>query len=83
MVFSSSAFLFAFMPITLALYFLMPGRKPKNIWLLIASLFFYAWGEPCYIFLMVASIALNWGLALAIERSGKSAASFSSSSPVS
>lgn len=66
MVFSSSSFLFAFLPVTLALYFLAPGRYAKNILLLIASLLFYAWGEPVYVLLMIASIAFNWLIGLAI-----------------
>lgn len=68
MVFSSASFLFAFLPLTLALYFVLPGRAAKNVWLLVASLVFYAWGEPVYVVLMVASIFLNWLLALAIAR---------------
>ncbi len=60
MVFSSSTFLFAFMPLFFAAYFAVPGRKAKNVLLLLASLFFYAWGEPVYILLMLASIAANW-----------------------
>ena len=68
MVFSSSVFLFAFLPIVLALYFICPTRNLKNIWLLIASLVFYAWGEPIHILLMLASITLNWLLAVLIEK---------------
>lgn len=59
MVFSSVTFLFYFLPVVLGLYFLAPCRI-KNCVLLIASLFFYAWGEPVYVFLMVASIILNY-----------------------
>ena len=66
MVFSSSVFLFAFMPVVLAAYFLLPGRAAKNVWLLVASLFFYAWGEPVYVALMVASIVANWAFGLAV-----------------
>ena len=65
MVFSSSVFLFAFMPLFFIGYFIMPKRAAKNVWLLIASLFFYAWGEPVYVLLMVASILVNWALGLA------------------
>ncbi len=60
MVFSSSVFLFAFLPVFLALYFIMPWRAARNVWLLMASLVFYAWGEPVYVLLMVASIIVNW-----------------------
>ena len=65
MLFSSIEFLYYFLPITLIGYFLMP-RKLKNFWLFITSLFFYAWGEPKYVLLMLISIGLNyiWGLAI-------------------
>lgn len=68
MVFSSSTFLLAFLPITLALYFLMPTRPLKNILLLVVSLLFYAWGEPVYVLLMIASILANWLFAILIDR---------------
>lgn len=62
MVFSSSVFFMAFLPITLILYFLIPERllKVRNLWLLIASLIFYGWGEPKYIAVMVFSILFNY-----------------------
>lgn len=59
------------MPLFFVLYYLMPGRKAKNNVLLIASLLFYAWGEPVYILLMLASIAANWLFGLAIDRKQK------------
>ena len=52
MVFSGSPFLFYFLPAVLALYFLVP-RRLKNPVLLVFSLFFYAWGEPVYVLLMI------------------------------
>ena len=58
MVFSSITFLFLFLPIVLAVYYIVPGRA-KNIILLIASILFYAWGEPVYVILMILSILLN------------------------
>ncbi|CDQ18927.1 MBOAT family O-acyltransferase [Halobacillus karajensis] len=61
MVFSHLVFLFCFLPIVLISYFLAP-KFFKNIILLIASLFFYAWGEPIYIFLMLFSIQMNYFL---------------------
>ncbi|MBU5449877.1 MBOAT family protein [Acetivibrio sp. MSJd-27] len=71
MVFSSPIFLFFFLPICLWVYFLTPKRL-KNLVLLIASLFFYAWGEPFFILLMLASILLNYMFAFLIDRhSGK------------
>ena len=59
MVFSSNIFLFAFLPLVLAAYFLCP-RKLKNPVLLLFSLFFYGWGEPVYLLLMIAAIVLNY-----------------------
>lgn len=67
MVFSSVTFLFYFLPITLALYFVAPFGMKNGI-LLIASLFFYAWGEPIYIFLMIFSVIANYLLGLALDR---------------
>ncbi len=65
MVFSSSTFLIAFLPITLILYYLIgvmltKSVTVKNIILLISSLVFYAWGEPIYIILMLLSIVFNY-----------------------
>ena len=65
MLFSSIEFLFYFLPAVVLVYFLLP-KALRNSWLLLASLCFYAWGEPKYIALMLASIGLNyiWGLAI-------------------
>ena len=63
MLFSSTTFLFVFLPIVLAVYFITP-RKLKNLVLLIASLIFYAWGEPKYILVMLATILVNYVLAI-------------------
>lgn len=70
MVFSSTVFLFLFLPITLILYFnpLCKSREYKNIVLLLMSLGFYAWGEPVFIFIMLISILINWLLALKVDR---------------
>ncbi len=72
MVFSSLVFLFAFLPAVLLLYFLVPKRF-KNVMLFIASLIFYAWGEPIYVLLMIASISVAYvtGLIADKEKSGK------------
>lgn len=67
MVFSSAIFLFLFLPLTLLGYFMLP-RLLKNFFLLLASLFFYAWGEGSYVIIMLASIAMNYGFGLAIDR---------------
>ena len=70
MVFSSTVFLLAFLPLTLAAYFVIPQKYTagRNIVLLTASLIFYAWGEPKYILLMLCSILCSWLLALEIQR---------------
>jgi len=66
MVFSSIPFLYYFLPVVLFLYFLAP--KPlKNCVLLISSLFFYAWGEPRYVFLMLLTVGLGYVFGLLIE----------------
>lgn len=67
MIFSSMTFLWLFLPVVFGLYYLMPQRC-RNIILLIASLLFYSWGEPVYIFLMIFSILINYVLALLIDR---------------
>ena len=68
MLFSSIPFLFYFLPAVLILYFLVP-KVLKNTVLLIFSLIFYAWGEPKYVFLMIATIGLFYGCGIAIGRS--------------
>jgi alginate O-acetyltransferase complex protein AlgI len=65
MVFSSVTFLFYFLPAFLLLYYTLPW---KNGVLLIASLLFYAWGEPRFLPLLMASALLNYGCGLAIGR---------------
>ncbi len=59
MLFSSAIFVFLFLPVTLLAYQLLNHRL-KNILLLIASLLFYAWGEPVYVLLMCLSIVINY-----------------------
>jgi len=59
MIFSSTFFICVFLPITLILYYILPWRF-KNLLLLIASLIFYAWGEPVYVLLMMFSIVFNY-----------------------
>ena len=66
MVFSSLIFIFAFLPVTLALYYLVPFRA-KNVVLLLCSLVFYAWGEPVYVVLMILNIAFNYVAGLDIS----------------
>ena len=59
MLFSSNEFLFAFLPMVLLLYYIVP-RKLRNPVLLLVSLFFYGWGEPVYLFLMIGTILINY-----------------------
>ena len=65
MLFTSTVFLFCFLPVVLLLYFLTP-QKGKNYVLLLASLFFYFSGEPKYTILLIASAVVNYLLGLAI-----------------
>ena len=58
MEFSNLYFLYIFLPLTLAVYFLIPGLKRKNVVLLVASLVFYAMGQPYYLPLLIAAIVL-------------------------
>lgn len=67
MLFSSIPFLYYFLPLVMIVYFLVPW-KLKNTVLLISSLFFYGWGEPKYIFLMVATIMVFYVCGLLIEK---------------
>lgn len=70
MLFSSMIFLWLFLPVVLVVSHLLK-IKYQNIFLLLASLFFYAWGEPKYVLLMVFSIGLNWGCGILIDRLAK------------
>lgn len=69
MLFPSEVFLFVFLPVVLAVYYalLRKTRNLKNIFLLAASLFFYAWGEPVYVFLMIGSILFNWIFGILVD----------------
>ncbi len=67
MVFSSLLFLFIYLPVVLAIYYIVP-RRWRNLWLFIANLVFYGWGEPVYILLMLFSICINYFSAFLIDR---------------
>ncbi len=67
MVFSSLIFIFAYLAITLAVYYIAP-LKLRNLVLFIVSLAFYGWGEPTYILLMLASIIIAYLFGFFIER---------------
>lgn len=67
MLFTSLEFLFLFLPFSLLIYYILPFRFGlRNYWLLAVSLLFYAWGEPWFVFMMLASIAINYIAALGI-----------------
>ena len=67
MVFSSMLFLWIFLPLVLAAYYISP-RKIRNGILVFFSLLFYAWGEPLYVFLMLFSVAVNFTGGILIEK---------------
>lgn len=67
MLFSSITFLYYFLPLVLLVYFISP-HSLKNAVLLIASLVFYAWGEPLYVFLLIGTIAVGYVFGLLIDR---------------
>ncbi|WP_131973211.1 MBOAT family O-acyltransferase [Exiguobacterium sp. s166] len=66
MLFSSTIFLFLFLPTVLIVYYLLP-RSFRNGWLLVASLFFYAFGEPRFALLMLLSVGINYFFALFVD----------------
>lgn len=68
MVFSSLTFWFIYLPIVLACYYAVP-KKARNPVLFAVSLVFYGWGEPVYILLMLATIAVNYGAGFLIGKS--------------
>lgn len=72
MVFSSTIFLCIFLPIVLLGYYICP-KKGRNLFLLIASLVFYAWGEPKYVLLMMLSITINYVFGLLMEKNRQNA----------
>ncbi len=67
MVFSTLVFLFAYLPIVLGIYYICPLRW-RNVFLFLASLFFYGWGEPVYIILMLVTITVNYFGGILVDR---------------
>ena len=67
MLFSSLTFLFVFLPVVIGVYYLLP-TKVKNIWLLLASLFFYFYGEPKYLVLMISVIVSSYIFGLLTDK---------------
>ena len=79
MLFSSSVFPFAYLPIVLAVYYIpLRGlRRAQNLFLLAASLLFYAWGEPWFVLVMLGSILAKYGFGLWVypcKRAGRTCA---------
>ena len=69
MYFSSISFLFFFFPAVFIIYYISSfNRKLENIWLFVAGIVFYAWGEPVYIILLLTCILFNWLMGLWIEK---------------
>lgn len=67
MVFSSLLFMFIYLPVVLAIYYLVPVRW-RNLWLFVVNMIFYGWGEPIYLILMVFSITINYFCGILIEK---------------
>lgn len=68
MSFSSLIFIFAFLPLTLLLYHLLPTSQIKNVVLLVASLLFYAWDQPKFLILLILSVLWNYVSALSFDQ---------------
>ena len=70
MLFSSTTFIYLFLPFALICYYgvFRWSRTLQNVFLLIMSLLFYGWGEPKFVFAMLASIAVNWALGLLVNK---------------
>ena len=68
MVFSSLEFLYLFFPLCMLFYYLCKSINAKNAVLIVFSLIFYAWGEPCYVFLMIGTILLDYLFGLGIGK---------------
>ncbi len=68
MIFSSSIFLLVFLPLVLIIYYTLSSRRlAQNIFLFLASLLFYAWGEPRFVIIMLLSILVNYAIGLNID----------------
>ena len=68
MVFSNLFFLYLFLPANIILYFAARSTRTRNLIMVCFSLFFYAWGEPVWVFLLIATAFVNWLLALRVQR---------------
>lgn len=75
MLFNSNEFIFFFLPITIAVFFILGSRFDRRIvmsWLVLSSLFFYGWWNPAYLWLLIFSIVFNYSFGLLLSRSTKS-----------
>lgn len=74
MLFSSTLFIYAFLPSVIFVYYalLRKSRTLQNVFLLFASLFFYAWGEPKFVLVMLLSIFANWSFGILVDKSRNS-----------
>ena len=68
MVFSSITFLLYFFPIFIIVYQFLPSINSKNIWILIASIFFYAWGAPTFVFILLLSTLIDFYLVRSMNK---------------
>ena len=66
MLFSSITFIYFFLPLVLGVYYLLP-KSMRNGWILIASFFFYAWGEQYYLCIMLLTIVINYVAAIVVS----------------
>ena len=69
MVFSAAIFIFLFLPVVLFVYYnpIVKNRKFRNIWLLISSIGFYAWGEPVFVLVMIGMVIANFGAGIMLN----------------
>ena len=70
MVFSSTLFLFVFLPVTQLVYYLIKD-KFKNYWLLLVSIVFFGWSQPNYVWIILLNVFINWSCALLIDKCKK------------
>ena len=70
LIFSTTLFLFIFLPLTLLIYYLpcFKSRTLKNLFLFIVSIIFYAWGEPTFVLVILLSIIVNWYLGILVDK---------------
>lgn len=67
MVFSSLTFIFMFLPVVMLIYYIVP-EKVRNLFILLSGLFFYAWGEPIYVFVLILSTLIDYFAGLVMDK---------------